>query len=418
MANAFKNAMKQLDMAADILGNADKLKNLREPKRVLESKIPVEMDDGSTKEFNAFRVQYNDSCGPFKGGIRFHSDVDLDEVKALSFWMTIKTSTVGIPMGGGKGGVEVDPKTLSETELEKLSRGYIKAFYKNLGPKIDVPAPDVNTNSKIMDWMADEYAKLTGDKSGSVITGKSLENGGSLGRDTATADGGYFILEELVKEKGLKPKDLTVVVQGYGNAGSNMVDLLSKGGFRVTGVSDSKNAIFDPTQKGFDTEIVKDIKKSHGSLDVCLGKESDKCKILHDSLPPKKILEAECDILVLAALENQITKENVKNIKAKIIIELANGPVTPEADEVLKQKEVIVVPDVLANAGGVTVSYFEWLQNIKGEKWSAEEVRNRLRPIMTNAYKRVRQAAEKYNVSLRTAAFIAALEQVCLVPKD
>lgn len=416
MSNPFENAMKQLDKAAKIIGNEENLKTLREPKRILEAKIPVEMDDGSTKEFNAFRVQYNDSCGPFKGGIRFHPNVDLDEVKALSFWMTIKTSAVGLPLGGGKGGVEVNPKELSEAEIEKLSRGYVRAFAENLGPEIDVPAPDVNTNSKIMDIMADEYGKITGKYQGAMITGKSIEKGGSLGRDTATADGGYFILEEIVKEKGLKPEELTVVVQGYGNAGANMVNLLHKGGFKVIGVSDSKNAIIDPTKQGFEAQRIKEIKENNGSLDVCMGHESEQCQIVHDALPPHKVLEQECDILVLAALENQITADNVNDIKAKMIIELANGPISPEADKILEEKNIEVLPDVLANAGGVTVSYFEWKQNMDDEKWSAQEVREKLQPIMIDAYKRIRQTSEEFDVSLRTAAFVSALRQVCLVP--
>ena len=418
MTSAFENAMKQLDLAADILHNSDKLKNLREPKKILEAKIPILMDDGPTKEFTAFRVQYNNSCGPFKGGIRFHPDVNLDEVKALSFWMTIKTATVGIPMGGGKGGVEVDPKTLSQAELERLSRGYIRAFYKNLGPTIDVPAPDVNTNSKIMDWMEDEYAKLTGDQTGAVITGKSLENGGSLGRDTATADGGFFILQDYIKSQGLKPQETKVIIQGFGNAGATMAFLMHQAGYKIIGIADSKNAVVDTTGKGLDPQTIKNIKEAHGSLAVCEGQESDRCQFIHDALPPIKILEVNCDILILAALENQITEDNAKDIKAKIILELANGPVTPKADEILDEKRILVIPDVLANAGGVTVSYFEWLQNIENQKWSEEEVRNKLRPIMIDAYKRVRQAAEKYNVSLRTGAFISALEQACLVPKN
>lgn len=416
MNNPFDNAMQQLDKAAKIMGNTGRLKDLRSPKNILEAEIPVEMDDGSTKKFKAFRVQYNNNCGPFKGGIRFHPEVNLDEVKALSFWMTIKTSVVGIPMGGGKGGVIVDPKKLSSAELEKLSRGYVKAFFEHLGPQKDVPAPDVNTNAQIMDYMVDEYSKLAGSLQPAMITGKSLENGGSLGRNTATADGGFFILEDLIKTKNLIPEKTTVVVQGYGNAGANMVDLLHNAGFKIIGVSDSKNAIYDPTGKGLDVKVIKMIKQNHGSLDVCKGEESDTCQFIHNALPPHQILETDCDILVLAALENQITKDNANNIKTKIIIELANGPITPEADQILRDKNIIVVPDVLANAGGVTVSYFEWQQNIDGVTWSEEEVKNKLKPIMVSAWKRIEQTAAKHNVDYRTAAFIGALQQVCLVP--
>lgn len=418
MASAYENAMAQLDLAADIMGNTEKLESLRQPNNILEADISVEMDDGSTKKFKAYRVQYSNACGPYKGGIRFHQDVSLDEVKALSFWMTIKTSTVGIPMGGGKGGIIVNPKELSENELEQLSRGFIKAFYKDLGPEVDVPAPDVNTNSQIMDWMADEYGKLTGGFKPAMITGKSVEKGGSLGRSTATADGGFFILQDYIKQKNIKAEDITVIIQGFGNAGANMAFLLHDAGFKVVGLTDSKNAIYDPTGKGFDPNRIKEIKEAHGSLSVCKGKETDTCQFVHDVMAPTKILESECDILILAALENQITEDNVDNIKAKIILELANGPITPEADKVLDQKGVVVIPDVLANAGGVTVSYFEWQQNMKGEKWSEEEVKKKLQPIMLNAFKRVQQTAEKFNINYRTAAFVAALQQVCLIPPE
>ena len=252
MSNPFANAMTQLDRAGAILNNGDKLKVLRQPKNIFEADIPVTMDDGSTKKFKAYRVQYSNSCGPYKGGIRFHPNVTLDEVKALAFWMTIKTSTVGIPMGGGKGGVIVDPKALSQNELEKLSRGYIQAFYKNLGSQLDVPAPDVNTNSQIMDWMLDEYEKLIGKSDPGMITGKSVDKGGSLGRDTATADGGLFILEEFIKQKNINPKDTTVIVQGFGNAGANAAELIHQAGFKIIGVSDSKTALLDPDGVGFD----------------------------------------------------------------------------------------------------------------------------------------------------------------------
>ncbi|MAF13594.1 MAG: glutamate dehydrogenase [Parcubacteria group bacterium] len=414
MANPFDNAMKQLDQAAEIIGDNDRLEELRKPNKILQAEIEIDMDDGTKKKFPAYRVQYNNNCGPYKGGIRFHPKVDLDEVKALSFWMTIKTAVVEIPMGGGKGGIEVDPKQLSQTELEKLSRGFVKEFYKDLGPDKDVPAPDVNTNSQIMDWMVDEYGKLTGKPQPAMITGKSIEAGGSLGRATATADGGFFILKEIVKELGVLPEDLTVVVQGYGNAGANMVDLMYNAGFKVIGVSDSKNAVIDPTKQGFDTNIIKAIKQNHGSLDVCIGNETDKCQIVHDAMPPHKILEADADILVLAALENQITEENVKEIKARFIIELANGPITPEADQLLNDRGMLIIPDVLANAGGVTVSYFEWKQNMENQKWTEQEVKEKLKPIILDAYNNTRDVARKHNISLRTAAFVSAIKKVCL----
>ena len=418
MLNPFANAMSQLDTATAILGNAEALKNLRQPKNILEADVTIDMDNGQQKTFKAYRIQYNNNCGPYKGGIRFHPDVTLDEVKALGFWMTIKTSTVGIPMGGGKGGVAVNPKDLSETELEKLSRSYMRAFYKNFGPKVDVPAPDVNTNAKIMDWMEDEYEKLTGDSSGAVITGKSLANSGSQGRDTATADGGFFILKEYARQQGWDPKNTTVVVQGFGNAGGTMAHILYQAGFKIIGLADSKNAIIDSTGNGFDVAKIQNIKDTHGSLAVCTGQKSDICDFDHEIMSPKKVLEVPTDILILAALENQITADNVNDIKAKTILELANGPITPDADKALEEKGVVVIPDVLANAGGVTVSYFEWQQNMKKEKWTAEQVHKKLEPIMQTAFQRVQQTAEKYNISYRTAAFISALSQDCLLPKQ
>lgn len=414
MTSAFASAMKQLDNAEKIIGKNPVIDSLRTPKNILEANLEITMDSGELKTFPAYRVQYNNSCGPFKGGIRFHPQVSLDEVKALSFWMTIKTSAVGLPLGGGKGGVIIDPKQLSAGEIEKLSRAYIRAFYKSLGPQLDVPAPDVNTNSQIMDYMADEYAKLTGDTTGAVITGKSIAHGGSLGRDTATADGGFYILEDYIKRNNLKPEQTKVVIQGFGNAGANMADLLYQAGFRIIGLADSKNAIYDPTGQGFNPKIISDIKKTHGSLEICQGKQTNHCQFSHDALPPHKILEVPTDILILAALENQITADNVENIQAKIILELANGPIDSQADEILDQKNVVIIPDVLANAGGVTVSYFEWQQNLAGQKWSEEQVKQKLQPMMIEAFKRIEKIKQEKNITYRTAAFVSALQRPCL----
>ncbi len=411
MENPLKNAMKQLESAAKKLGINDKIKNLQKPERVLKAEIPVTMDNGQIKKFKAFRVQHNNRRGPFKGGIRFHPKVNLDEIKALAFWMTIKTAAVGIPLGGGKGGVIVDPHKLSLTELEKLSRGYIKAFYKYLGPKIDIPAPDVNTNAKIMDWMADEYGKLSKKPQPAVITGKSIGAGGSLGRDTATASGGFFILQEVTKNLGINPKKTRVAIQGFGNAGANIAHLMYHDGYKITAISDSQTTIIDPSGKGFDFHIIEKIKNQSGRVDICQCKKIKCCCQDHKHITVDKIIEQPCDILILAALENQIRKDNVKRIKAKIILELANGPLTPEADCELFGK-TLVIPDVLANAGGVTVSYFEWLQNLKGEKWSKSKVKNKLRPIMINAYKEISLLAKKHKTDLRTAAFISALKKL------
>jgi len=409
MNNPFQNAMRQLQTAAKILKIEKKVKPLQKPDRILQAEIPVVMDNGQTKKFKAFRVQHNNKRGPYKGGIRFHPNVSLNEVKALSFWMTIKTAVVGIPMGGGKGGIIVEPQKLSCGELERLSRAYIKAFYKNLGPRLDVPAPDVNTNSQIMDWMTDEYNKLTGKKQPAVITGKSIPAGGSLGRDTATADGGFFILEHLVKKLKINPKKTTVAIQGFGNAGAVMAHLLYHAGFKIIAVSDSQTVVVDSTGKGFDFHTIEKIKKNRGRVDICNCQKIHCSCLNHQHLPVQKILEYPCDILILAALENQITDKNAKNIKAKIILELANGPITPKADKILFAKKVRIIPDVLANAGGVTVSYFEWLQNLKNEKWSKAKVRTKLKQTMAKAFNEVEKNANKYKTNLRTAAFISAL---------
>ena len=413
MQNPFANAMQQLDVAANPLGIQKKIARLKKPKRILRADIPVTMDNGSVKKFKAFRVQYNDDRGPFKGGIRFHEQVDLNEVKALSFWMTIKTAVVGIPMGGGKGGVVVNPKHLSQNELNQLSRGFVRAFYKYLGPKKDVPAPDVNTNSQTMDWMVDEYSKLTGKSQPAMITGKSLAHGGSLGRDTATADGGFFILMDYVKKNNIKPKQTTAVVQGFGNAGATMAGLLYKAGFKVIAISDSKTGIIDTSGKGIDINLIAKTKQEQGTVDPCVSFKGDaQCRLIHKKVAPDSILETKCDILVLAALENQIRKDNAQKIKTRIIVELANGPITPEADAILDKKGVVVIPDVLANAGGVTVSYFEWLQNLKKQKWTRAQVRKKLEPIMIKSWNRVERLAQQYNVNFRTAAFMSALKQL------
>ncbi len=403
--------MMQLKSAAKKLKIENKVKNLQRPNRILSAEIPVVMDFGQIKKFKAFRVQHNNKRGPYKGGIRFHPNVSLDEVKALSFWMTIKTAVVGIPMGGGKGGVIVDPTKLSKTELERLSRGYINAFYKNLGPKLDVPAPDVNTNSQIMDWMSDEYNKLTKKIQPAMITGKSISFGGSLGRSTATADGGFFILEHVVKKLKINPKKTTVAIQGFGNAGAVMAHLIYHAGFKIVAISDSKTTVTDPSGKGFDFHVIEKVKANSGRVDICQCHKINCTCQNHKHIGVEKIIEYPCDILILAALENQIRKDNVKKVKAKIILELANGPITPEADCELFGK-TLIIPDVLANAGGVTVSYFEWLQNLKKEKWSEVKVKSKLKQAMTKAFNEVQYNAKKYNTNLRTAAFISALKKL------
>jgi glutamate dehydrogenase/leucine dehydrogenase len=363
------------------------------------------MDSGEIKVFEGFRVQHNDAAGPFKGGIRYHEQVDMEEVKALAAWMTMKCAVVGIPLGGGKGGIIVNPKELSRRELEQLTRKYIDRVQLLIGPDRDVPAPDVNTNPEIMAWMCDEYMKLGNLNKRGVVTGKPLHVGGSKGRDEATSRGGAYVLEELIKEKGIDPKETRVVIQGFGNAGSHMARILSEDGYKIIGVSDSKGGVY--CENGVDTKCMIKCKLEKGSVTKCESVCS-KCK----NVSNEELIEKDCDILVLAALENQVHKDNADNIKAKIIVELANGPLTPEADKILDKKGVIVIPDILANAGGVTVSYFELVQNLHNYYWSAEEVQQKLKPIMVDAFKRVSANQKKYNCTLRQAAFITAMERL------
>ncbi len=401
MQNPFQNAMAQLEKVAKVKKfDKEFLESFKEPNRNIRISIPVSMDDGSTKIFEGYRVEYNNALGPYKGGIRFHPDTEINEVKALAFWMTIKCAVVGIPMGGGKGGVTVDSKKLSKNELEKLSRGWVKRLSDILGPHKDVPAPDVNTTPEIMAWMADEYGKITGDKTGAVITGKPLDKGGSEGRGTATAQGGFYVFEALKKELKI-PKKCKVVIQGFGNAGANAADIWTKMGHTVIAVSDSKGGIYNPL--GLDITKLLEYKKNTGSLSNFPASKN---------ITNEKLLGLECDLLIPAAFENVITQKNVKNIKAKVILELANGPVTPEADEILFKKSVPVIPDVLANSGGVTVSYFEWEQNLKKEHWSEKKVFEKLVTILNDSTKKMYQNSKKLKTSLRIGAFILALDRI------
>ncbi|MCB9798978.1 Glu/Leu/Phe/Val dehydrogenase [Candidatus Nomurabacteria bacterium] len=413
--NPFENALKQLDTAAAVMNlDRDKHEILKHPDRVLHVSIPVKMDNGSVQVFKGFRSQYNNALGVYKGGIRYHWDVSEDEVKALSFWMAIKCAAVNIPLGGGKGGVIVNPKELSEGELERLSRGYVQKVWRNIGSDKDVPAPDVYTTPQIMGWMRSEYEKLVGYEDPGVITGKPIDQGGSEGRSFSTAQGGVYVTRQLSEKLGKKPEDTTVAIQGFGNAGSYMALILYKLGYKIVAVSDSQGGVF--RQAGIDPEKAVALKQSGGLLGCyCVGSVCDlengelgDCQAISN----EDLLELDVDTLVPAALENVITKENANNIRAKAIVELANGPTTPEADKILHEKGVVVVPDVLANAGGVTVSYFEWDQNVKGEHWSEKEVLERLEKIMVGAFDEIWQAKEKYGVDMRTAAFVKALERI------
>lgn len=399
--NPFKSGLKQLANAAVVM-NLDPgvHERLKLPRFEMQFGIPVRMDDGSLKVFQGYRVQYDNSRGPNKGGIRFHPDVNIHEVRALSFWMTIKCSVVGIPLGGGKGGVIVDPKKLSEGELERLSRGFMRAVAHNVGPTKDVPAPDVYTTPQIMAWMMDEFETIHGEHGPGVITGKPISNGGSEGRGYSTAQGGVYVTLELAKKMKLK-KGASVVIQGYGNAGAYMAKILDKKGYKIIGVSDSKGGIVNA--KGLDPVAVETHKMATGSVQDFSGAKN---------VTNAQILTTPCDVLVPAALENVITKENAGKIKAKAIVELANGPITPEADEKLYKKGITVVPDVLANAGGVTVSYFEQVQNAYNYYWTEKEVLAKLEPIMVDSFTAVWKTMEKHGCDMRTAAYVVALNRI------
>jgi glutamate dehydrogenase len=377
------------------------LAQLKEPERVLIVSIPVKMDNGAVKVFTGYRAQYNTARGPAKGGVRYHPDVNLDEMKALSAWMTWKCAVAGIPYGGAKGGVICNPKEMSEGELERLSRRYIYEILSIIGPKKDIPAPDVYTTPKIMGWYIDTYNKLTGEASFSTITGKPLELWGSEGRKEATARGLSYTVEVAAKQLNINPSEATVVIQGYGNAGSISAKILHEQGYKIIGVSDSKGGAYN--SQGIDPSEILDYKTKTSTV-----KGFPKAEFISN----KDLLELECDVLVPAALEGVITKKNANNIKAKIIAEAANGPTTPEADEILFQKGVYVIPDILANSGGVTVSYFEWIQGLYGYFWDEERVNRRLKKLIVKAFNEVLKIAQWEKIDNRTAAYIYAVSQV------
>lgn len=404
MANAFKNALQQLAIAGEYVELHDaSLVQLQKPQRVIQQALPVTMDDGTVKVFDSYRVQYNDARGPFKGGVRFHQKVDLSEVTALSFWMAIKTAVVNIPLGGGKGGVVVDPKKFSQAELERVSRAYARAYAHDIGPLKDIPAPDVNTNAQIMAWMLDEYEQVVGQSSPGVVTGKPIALGGSEGREAATARGGFYVLQELLQHLKMKASKTTIAIQGFGNAGMHMAQLLESAGYMIMAVSDSKGAVVSQNNKPLSITEVIQHKSETGSV---VGLAHTK------TITSEKLLELPVAILIPAALENQITDKNAGRIKASVLLELANGPTTPEADVKLHKKGKVVVPDVLANAGGVTVSYFEWVQNMQRVQWTEEEVLNKLLPIMVEAFDEVWGIAQSEGINMRTAAFVLAVERL------
>jgi glutamate dehydrogenase (NAD(P)+) len=401
--NPFETAKQQIDIVADLIkldpGTREVLKH---PKRELTVNFPVRMDDGSYRVFTGHRVQYNMARGPTKGGIRYHPQVTLDEVRALAAWMTWKCAVVNIPYGGGKGGVVVDPKKLSMGELERLTRRYASEISIFIGPEIDIPAPDVYTDGQTMAWIMDTYSMQKGYSVPGVVTGKPISVGGSEGRGEATGRGCAYVIREAAKHAGVRVKGGTVAIQGFGNAGSVAAKLLhDEQGATIVAVSDTKGGIWKAD--GFDPHAVEKHKQNTGSVVGFPGSKQ---------ITNEEVLEAKADILIPAALENQITAKNADKIQAKIVAEAANGPTLPEADKILFEKKVTVLPDILANAGGVTVSYFEWAQNIQGFFWTLDEVNQRLERIMVRSYNDVHKVAEERHVHNRTAAYVLAIERV------
>ncbi len=407
----FEDAVSRLAKAlryAEIEEEA--VERLRHPKAALEVSIPVRMDDGSLRMLTGYRVRHDDTLGPTKGGIRFHPSVGLSEVKALAFWMTFKCAVANLPFGGAKGGVTVNPKDLSKLELERLSRGFISQIAEFIGPDTDVPAPDVYTNPMIMGWMMDEYSRIHRRRVPGVITGKPIPLGGSQGRDDATGRGGFYCIQELPRRHGMAPKSMRVAIQGFGNAGQSVARLLHAEGYPVVAVSDSQGGIYNP--KGFDVPSLIHFKNTtrrveavycHGS--VCEAVDADR-------ITNEELLELDVDLLIPAALEDQITEGNADKIKARTVVELANGPTSSAADAILHDRGVLVIPDILANAGGVTVSYFEWVQNKMGYYWPLEEVHHKLHEIMVREFDGVYEIMESKRIDLRTAAYVHGLNRL------
>ena len=372
---------------------------IKEPLRLLTVRIPVKMDDGSVKTFTGYRAQHNDAVGPTKGGVRFHADVDVEEVTALSMWMTLKCGIVDLPYGGGKGGIVCDPRQMSIHEVERLSRGYVRAISQIVGPTKDIPAPDVFTNSQIMAWMMDEYSQMDEFNSPGFITGKPIVLGGSQGRDRSTALGVVIAIEQAAKKRGKTIEDSRFVIQGFGNAGSFLAKFLYDKGAKIVGISDAYGALHDP--EGLDIDYLLDRRDSFGTV----------TNLFEDTITNKELFEIDCDILVPAAIANQITEENAHDIKADIIVEAANGPTTMGATKILSERGILLVPDVLASAGGVTVSYFEWVQNNQGYYWTEEEVNEKLREKLIKAFDTIYNLSENRKIDMRLAAYIVGIKR-------
>jgi glutamate dehydrogenase len=399
--DVLRSTQTVIHLALDKLGYAEEVYELlKEPVRMLTVKIPVRMDDGKVKVFTGYRAQHNDAVGPTKGGIRFHPNVTEKEVKALSIWMSLKCGIVDLPYGGGKGGIICDPRDMSFRELERLSRGYVRAISQIVGPSKDIPAPDVFTNSQIMAWMMDEYSRIDEYNSPGFITGKPLVLGGSHGRETATAKGVTICIHEAAKKKGIKLEGARVVVQGFGNAGSFLAKFMHDAGAKVIGISDAYGGLHD--KDGLDIDYLLDRRDSFGTV----------TKLFNNTITNQELLELDCDILVPAAIENQITEKNAHNIRASIVVEAANGPTTLDATKILTERGILLVPDVLASSGGVTVSYFEWVQNNQGYYWTEEEVEEKLEKILVNSFNNVYETSQTRRVDMRLAAYMVGVRKM------
>jgi len=410
-SSLLSDANRRLERALKYIAISDDAsERLRYPKASLTVSIPVRMDDGSLRVFQGYRVRYDDTRGPTKGGIRFHPSVTLDEVQSLAFWMTFKCAALDLPLGGAKGGITLNPKELSKFELERLSRGYIDAIANFIGPDVDVPAPDMYTNPMIMGWMMDQYSIIRRQLCPAVITGKPLALGGSQGRDRATGTGAFYVLQAMMERFDRLPQHTTVAVQGFGNAGSVIARLLFEAGYRVVAVSDSQGGIYCP--QGLDIPSIQQFKDATRTVQAVYCDDTVCDLQEHTSLTNAELLELDVDILVPAAMENQITAANADRIQARYIFEVANGPITSEADDILTARGIAVFPDILVNAGGVTVSYFEWLQNRSGLYWSLEEVNQRLQQRMVEATRAIWHTAQDLHTTPRTAAYVHALERL------
>lgn len=407
--NPFDNFVAVMDKAAGVMGISEEdYLTFKYPERELKVALPVRMDDGSLKVFEGFRIQHSTLRGPAKGGVRYHQNVNVDEVRALSAWMTFKCAVAAIPYGGGKGGIVCRPREMSKGELERLTRTYIDKISAIISPNTDIPAPDVGTNAQTMDWMVDEYSRLKGESVYGIVTGKSIEIGGSKGRNEATGRGVCFVTLEMMKKYNMKPEDCKIVIQGMGNVGSISAKLLAEEGAKIIAVSDVSCAIYN--ENGLDIAgIYKYLDSGKNLLDGYTGD----CKRITNA----ELLELPCDILIPAALENQITAENADRIKAKIVIEAANGPTSVEADEILNKKGVKVLPDILSNSGGVIVSYFEWVQNLQNFYWEEDDVNAKLKRQIVGAFNDVFDAREKYDCTFRVAAYIVALNRLVTAKK-